>query len=157
MRSPNVRFIPIAKESVLRTFNHFLVTYLPPETPCAKNPCGINAECRELNNAGSCTCIRNYYGDPYIACRPECMMNSECSMNKACIHTKCQDPCPGICGINAVCNVVNHSPNCVCEPGFRGNPFESCTRIESKRFIKIQKSSDHNPVLFKKFSVRSQS
>lgn len=128
-----------------QNLNLILVTYLPTtETPCAKNPCGVNAVCKELNTAGSCSCIPNYYGDPYIACRPECMTNSECSMNKACINTKCQDPCPGICGNNALCNVVNHSPACSCVQGFRGNPYDSCTRIpESKKLeLKLVAVSD---------------
>lgn len=108
----------------------FPVTYLPPdETACTRNPCGVNAVCKELNNAGSCTCIPNYYGDPYISCRPECVMNSECPSDKACINTKCRDPCPGVCGSNALCSVINHSPSCHCLEGFRGNAFESCSRV----------------------------
>jgi hypothetical protein len=113
------------------------VTYLPPdESACARNPCGINAVCKERNGAGSCSCLPDFYGDPYISCRPECTMNNECPMNKACIRTKCQDPCPGVCGQNAICHVRNHSPVCTCIDGFRGNPFESCSRIpESKIFL----------------------
>jgi hypothetical protein len=85
--------------------------------------------CKELGDKGSCTCIPDYHGDPYVACRPECMMNSECPMSQACINNKCKDPCPGVCGYNAYCHVINHSPNCVCDNGYRGNPFESCSRI----------------------------
>lgn len=116
---------------------NFSVTYLPPdETPCQTNPCGVNANCRELNGAGSCACIPDYHGDPYVGCRPECMMNSECPMNRACINLKCVDPCPGVCGNNAKCSILNHSPTCTCDHGFRGNPFESCSRIPpSKIFL----------------------
>lgn len=133
MKSPSVskKYSTATKHS-LNFFLIFLVTYLPPdETPCARNPCGINAQCKELNGAGSCSCIPNYYGDPYVQCRPECMMNNECPMHKACINMKCRDPCPGVCGSNAVCSVVNHSPICTCINGYKGNPFESCNR-ESK-------------------------
>jgi len=114
--------------------NPFSVMYLPPdETPCARNPCGTNALCKEQNGAGSCRCIPNYSGDPYIACRPECMMHNECPMHKACINMKCVDPCPGVCGTNAVCHVINHSPVCTCNDRYRGNPFEYCTPVpESK-------------------------
>jgi hypothetical protein len=110
---------------------NLLVTYLPPanETPCSKNPCGINAICKELNQAGSCSCISEYHGDPYIACRPECMMNTECSSNRACINLKCQNPCHGVCGNNALCSVINHSPTCSCISGYKGNPFEGCSLI----------------------------
>lgn len=121
----------------LENYDVFLVTYLPTDvSACAQNPCGTNAICRELKKAGSCTCIPNYFGDPYVACRPECIMNTECTMSQACIKMKCQDPCPGVCGHNAVCNVVNHSPTCTCISNFRGNPFESCNRIpESKKLF----------------------
>lgn len=112
-----------------------LVSYLPPdESPCTQNPCGINAICKELKGAGSCSCKPNYYGDPYVMCRPECMMSSECSTNKACINMKCSDPCPGVCGNNALCNVINHSPVCSCDIGFRGNAFEFCSP-ESKKTV----------------------
>ncbi|CAH1999190.1 unnamed protein product [Acanthoscelides obtectus] len=45
----------------------------------------------------------------------------------ACINQKCKDPCPGICGQNAECRVVSHTPNCVCQPGYFGDPFTLCS------------------------------
>lgn len=54
-------------------------------------------------------------------------MNSDCSSNRACINQKCVDPCPGTCGINAECSVVNHSPLCSCHPGYVGNPISGCS------------------------------
>ena len=65
-------------------------------------------------------------------CRPECVVSSECSLNKACINEKCVDPCPGTCGQNARCNVVNHNPICSCLPGYTGDSFIGCERVESK-------------------------
>ncbi|VEN46221.1 unnamed protein product [Callosobruchus maculatus] len=100
-------------------------TEAPPE-PCNPSPCGANAICKERNGVGSCTCIPEYFGDPYTGCRPECVTNSDCPREKACINNKCKDPCPGTCGINAECNVVNHSPSCSCLPGYTGNPLTSC-------------------------------
>lgn len=98
----------------------------PPKTPCTPSPCGSNAVCKERNGAGSCSCIPEYSGDPYVECRPECVMNSECPRNRACINNKCVDPCPGTCGLNALCSVVNHSPTCTCVPGYVGNPLSAC-------------------------------
>jgi hypothetical protein len=100
-------------------------------TPCNPNPCGSNAQCREQNGAGSCTCNADYIGNPYEGCRPECVLNSDCPSNKACIRNKCQDPCPGTCGQNADCQVVNHLPSCTCYQGYVGDPFRLC-RIESR-------------------------
>lgn len=97
-----------------------------PSNPCNPSPCGSNAICKEQNNAGSCTCLPEYYGDPYVSCRPECVTNSDCSREKTCINNKCKDPCIGACGVNAECRVVNHSPSCVCSPGYEGNPTVSC-------------------------------
>lgn len=108
----------------------FLVAYLPPdETPCQKNPCGINAVCRESDRAGSCTCLEGYTGDPHSHCRPECTMNNECPFNKICSNMKCVDPCPGLCGHNARCDVIHHRAECSCIPGFRGNPYQGCTPV----------------------------
>lgn len=97
-----------------------------PESPCSRSPCGVNAVCKERNGIGSCLCLPDYYGDPYVECRPECVLNSDCPKNKACIHNKCKDPCPGVCGMNAECHVNNHAPSCACLPGYEGNPFTSC-------------------------------
>ena len=102
---------------------------LPQErpTPCVPSPCGPNAVCREQNGAGSCTCLADYVGNPYEGCRPECVLNTDCAPNRACIRNRCQDPCPGTCGPNADCQVVNHLPSCTCRPGYTGDPFRYCS------------------------------
>lgn len=93
-----------------------------PADPCNPSPCGPNALCID----GSCSCLSDYQGDPYIGCRPECVLNNDCSLSRACIRNKCVDPCPGTCGENAQCNVYNHIPMCSCLPGMTGNAFLSC-------------------------------
>lgn len=108
----------------------FLVTVPRPADliyPCLPDPCGPNAICREQNGAGSCSCLPDYYGNPYESCRPECVLNSDCPSNKACTQNKCRDPCPGTCGSNAICRVINHVPSCTCVPGYIGDPFQFCS------------------------------
>lgn len=95
----------------------------PPEIdPCNPSPCGANAVCRD----GVCSCLPEYQGDPYSSCRPECILNSDCPRNRACIRNKCKDPCPGTCGQDAICTVLNHIPICSCPTGMAGNPFVEC-------------------------------
>lgn len=90
-------------------------------------PCGQNAQCTNHNGVARCSCIPPYIGDPYgSGCRPECLMNSDCPSNQACLSSHCRDPCPGVCGNNAQCSVVNHIPVCVCIQGYVGDPFQSC-------------------------------
>ena len=96
--------------------------------PCNPSPCGSNALCTERNNAGSCRCIPEYFGDPYVACRPECTINADCPSNKACQQLHCVDPCPGLCGTNALCRVINHIPTCTCQSGYIGDPFTDCRK-----------------------------
>jgi hypothetical protein len=80
--------------------------------------------------------MREYFGDPYTGCRPECVLNTDCSRDKACSNNKCRDPCPGTCGINAECRVNNHAPSCSCLPGYTGDPLNAChQRPISKNFI----------------------
>lgn len=98
------------------------------ENPCVPSPCGSNAICKTQNNVGSCTCLPDYFGNPYESCRPECIVNSDCTKNLACIRNKCQNPCPGTCGLNAECQVINHIPSCICNSGFSGDPFKHCNR-----------------------------
>lgn len=98
--------------------------------PCDPSPCGANAVCTQKDGAGACSCLEGYQGNPYESCRPECVLSSDCSADKACIRNKCIDPCPGICGTFAECTVVNHVPTCACIKGYTGNPFTQCTKNE---------------------------
>lgn len=93
--------------------------------PCQPSPCGPNADCRIVNSTAVCTCRPEYIGTP-PSCRPECVMSSQCPKDKACLKQRCQDPCPGVCGLNAQCQVYNHSPFCSCLPGYTGAAFSSC-------------------------------
>lgn len=76
----------------------------------------------------ACSCIENYIGSP-PECRPECVLNSDCGSPEACINQKCQDPCPGSCGFEAKCHVLNHVPICTCNEGYVGDPFERCNPV----------------------------
>jgi hypothetical protein len=107
----------------------------PPANPCLPSPCGPNAECRERNGAGSCTCLPGYEGDPYDkrGCRRECELNSDCTQVLACITFKCVDPCPGTCGSGAQCSVLNHIPTCTCPPQLTGDPFFQCRELPPTR------------------------
>lgn len=60
-------------------------------------------------------------------CRPECTSNSECPNHFSCINQRCQDPCPGSCGENAECRVLNHNVVCSCFHGYEGDPINGCT------------------------------
>lgn len=60
------------------------------------------------------------------------MVSSECQPHLACVNQKCENPCGDTCAKNANCNVINHSPICVCKQGLTGNPFTSCYPIKSK-------------------------
>lgn len=101
--------------------------YTPIEyiNPCVPSPCGPYSQCNDNGGVPSCSCLSQYIGSP-PNCRPECVMNSECPSNKACISEHCRDPCPGSCGYNAECNVLNHTPMCTCPYGMVGDPFTSC-------------------------------
>lgn len=97
----------------------------PPQNPCQPSPCGPNSQCREIQGQAVCSCLPEYIGTP-PSCRPECTVSSECAQNKACINQKCADPCPGTCGLNADCKVINHSPVCSCQATYTGDPFTRC-------------------------------
>lgn len=118
----STKFFPILNKQIYFTVR-------PPESPqdpCVPSPCGANAVCKQRNGAGSCICLPEYFGDPYTGCRPECVTNSDCDRSKACLNNKCRDPCPGTCGINAECRVINHAPSCTCLPDYIGDPINAC-------------------------------
>ncbi|GLH00239.1 Neurogenic locus Notch protein, partial [Gryllus bimaculatus] len=84
-----------------------------PPDPCAPSPCRANGQCRVVNGAAVCT-------------YPECVINADCPRDKACFAQRCRDPCPGACGLNALCSAVNHDPVCSCPPGYFGSPRVEC-------------------------------
>lgn len=102
-----------------------------PIDPCNPTPCGENSQCRTINGHAVCSCLTGYIGSA-PNCRPECVVSATCDQNRACVRQKCVDPCPGTCGANARCQVVNHNAICSCAIGFSGDPFVECRRIESK-------------------------
>lgn len=109
----------------------------PIVNPCYPSPCGLNSQCRELNQHAVCSCLPDYVGAP-PNCRPECVVSSECAQDMSCINQKCKDPCPGTCGQNARCQVVNHNPICSCVLGFTGDPFVRCIKVEERKTIEIE-------------------
>lgn len=100
--------------------------------PCIPSPCGPNSHCHNIGNNAQCSCLPNFSGSP-PNCRPECVINSECQSNMACINEKCRDPCPGSCGLNALCQVTNHNSICYCPEGYTGNSFEVCRPLPPTR------------------------
>jgi hypothetical protein len=101
-----------------------------PDDPCQPSPCGPNTICEiDAKNRGVCTCIRGYFGDPLSGCGPECVLNNDCDISQACVSSKCVDPCPNTCGVNARCMVHNHFTICTCLESHSGDPFEQCTPI----------------------------
>lgn len=118
----------------------FLLLYFAAPPPVPINPCdtlncGNNAYCAAYDGVARCNCITPYIGDPYSGCRPECTMDSDCNNNLACINQHCINPCQGICGLNSVCEVINHIPICSCEPGLTGDPFRRCIKEPAGKII----------------------
>lgn len=112
----------------------FLVTTERPVDPCNPSPCGPNSECRVRNRDYICSCRPNYFGNP-PDCRPECVVNSDCDDEEACVRQKCVDPCPGICGVDALCEVKNHNPICFCPTHLTGDPFVRCIPFRDRKYF----------------------
>lgn len=98
---------------------------------CIPSPCGPNSECREIDDRATCSCLAGMFGAP-PNCRPECVIHQDCPSNRACISQRCEDPCVGACGFNAVCISQNHRPICSCIEGYEGDPYAGCNMRASK-------------------------
>lgn len=48
------------------------------------------------------------------------------------MNERCRDPCPGACGINALCTVFNHISQCGCAEQYTGDPFTRCIPMPEK-------------------------
>jgi len=115
-------------EILIVCFLFILATPAPPVSsrPCNPSPCGTNAYCYERFDTAICECISNYRGNPYQGCQPECLVNTDCPKSQACIRMRCQDLCPGTCGVGAICTVSNHVPICSCPLPTIGDAFTLC-------------------------------
>ena len=112
----------------------------PPEVinPCIPSPCGSNSECRVMDQRAVCSCVSGMYGAP-PNCRPECIIHEDCPSNRACIRQKCEDPCIGACGFNAVCSTQKHKPICSCLERHEGDPYAGCNIREGMfRHIRLE-------------------
>lgn len=109
-------------------FEHCTAPKAPVEDvePCERVQCGANARCRDRHGATTCECLQGFFGNAYLGCHPECVLNTDCPMDKACVSNKCENPCAGACGVTAHCSVVNHVPVCYCPEGSTGDPFTNC-------------------------------
>ena len=112
--------------------------------PCDPNPCGPGAIPRQVGDECECSCPPGLFGDPYRECKPECVVNSDCPRDKACRDYHCYDPCAGLCGQNAQCEVRNHSPLCSCLPGYVGNALIECRRPPPQEPV-VTDPCDPNP------------
>lgn len=104
---------------------------------CQKNPCGPHSQCHSVKGMAACSCLPGYSGTPPNCVTDDSCENSdECDANHACIDEKCMDPCEmDICGVNAFCKTVNHSPMCTCANGYTGNPFKGCKPLPRKLLL----------------------
>ena len=116
-----------------KTYFYTIASRPPPTSvgglSCPSPQCGPNSVCEVLGPRVVCRCAPGYYGKP-PHCRPECLVSSDCRSDQACIRQKCADPCVGTCGSHATCQMVQHKPVCQCQPGYTGNPFLGCIKIQ---------------------------
>ena len=117
-----------------------VLAILPVEAddPCEPNPCGsYSTPPVRRDSRCDCSCLPGMVGSP-PNCRPECLRNTDCPTDKACKNQKCIDPCPGLCGRNANCNVRNHIPYCICQTGYIGDPFTSCQKPSKSSGTRVE-------------------
>ncbi|XP_055644665.1 neurogenic locus notch homolog protein 3 [Toxorhynchites rutilus septentrionalis] len=105
---------------------------------CARNPCGVGAQCQETTYGRPvCSCPAGYSGNPLTQCRrSECLDSSECRGDQACKAGNCVNPCSGVCGTNANCETRNHVPVCSCPRHMTGDPFVSCRLIDPEELCR---------------------
>ncbi|XP_068900468.1 adhesive plaque matrix protein 2 isoform X2 [Tenebrio molitor] len=101
------------------------------QNPCSQ--CGTNAECDVRNHRPVCKCPKNYFGNPLSSCQPECYGDSDCPSGRpACFYGICKNPCDGVCGVSANCELRGLTPICSCPRDMTGDPFISCRPFDKR-------------------------
>nr|CAI5820430.1 unnamed protein product [Callosobruchus analis] len=103
------------------------------QNPCVSQ-CGVNAECETVSSHKAvCKCPKNYFGNPYSSCQPECYGDKDCPSHKpACFYGICKSPCEGACGVGANCELRGLTPVCSCPRDMTGDPFVRCRPFEAR-------------------------
>ncbi|KAK3913971.1 Neurogenic locus notch-like protein 1 [Frankliniella fusca] len=129
--SGSIYYYPSSTAAPYSPYRYSYYRALGMPDPCYPNPCGRNAQCREVNARPVCSCLPGHQGNPLTYCqRGECQDSSDCPHNRKCQNYECVDACAGTCGINAHCEVRNHIPVCSCPPQHTGDPISSCRRMD---------------------------
>lgn len=128
-------------------FGNPMIRCSPPldqvdSNPCQPSPCGSNTVCQVMQNRAVCSCLPDFLGDPQSGCHPECTINTDCPLDKACLNMKCVNPCSlgAICGSNAKCSVSYHTATCSCNQDYFGNPYFRCIPRRKYKFLTISNS-----------------
>ena len=70
-----------------------------------------------------------------VEVRPECYVDDDCGYSDICFKGSCVDACRlSQCGFNAKCESSLHSAQCICLPGYTGNPQSACTLCKQQMF-----------------------
>ena len=132
--------MPFSVSYWLLTKSGFFTSIETSIHPCFPNPCGENASCKKhpkKDHAAACVCMKGYFGDPFTLCQPECTQDNDCPTNRACRNQKCVDTCPGFCGDNAFCTILNHVQSCDCLEGYESST--TCRASHCKASCKLSK------------------
>lgn len=95
--------------------------------------CGEKAVCYGANHRAICECPPGLSGNPRTSCiKVGCRADSECPNSKACINSKCENPCAEAnpCDNSGECKVYNHIVECACPPGTVSDGKTGCLKIE---------------------------
>ncbi|KAK0179436.1 hypothetical protein PV327_005188 [Microctonus hyperodae] len=80
----------------------------------------------------------------------KCESDKDCSKIHQCIGSECLNPCPGSCGIEALCYVTNQTISCECPRCYVGDPHKKCETREG-----ALRPLDLNPGLLMNMQFRS--
>ena len=67
----------------------------------------------------------------YLLLPAPCESDDECGLLEACTRGQCSNLCDQnrACGLNAICDMVNHGKECTCPAGFTGTAKSECYRL----------------------------
>lgn len=126
----------------LNCYNGICTSLCSSSRDCITDQLCIQGYCQPTCKSNSSCPDYQFCQDNICQQEVRCRANNDCDSTEKCLSNaigqpECIDACEGVlCGRNAECQSKQHKAQCICKPGFKGNPTNEktgCQKVECEK------------------------